>query len=152
MAPTAVTSIAPLDALRSYEAALQDYEALTSPAMVGRAVAAIDNVIRNWKGDNPIESLVDALGVTRGTVYHWRKMKRHISPAQVYRVALAYCAPDMPRTAGELDDMADLLADEAGELFNLFYSDNQRDAVNWLIEHRPANFAWNIVDQAPLVA
>lgn len=143
MATSAPAVVRPLDALRAYEAALPDYDRLASPAMVERVVGSLDNVIRNWKGGNPIESLADALGVTRGTVYHWRKMKRHISPAQVYRVALAYCAPTMPDGPDQLDALAEPLAEQAAELFDRFYSDNQRDAVDWLIEHNPAYFRCN---------
>jgi len=148
MAPTATVN--PLDALQRYENARAAYEPLTTDEMVTRAVGALDIVLRNWR--HTIESFADVMGVTRGTVYHWRNMKRSISPAQVYRACLAFTAPILPGSPDDLDRMAEQLAPDAGELFNLFYSDNQRAAVNWLIEHRPANFAWNNVDHGAMVA
>lgn len=143
MATPATAVARPYDTLRAFETALASYETLTTTDMVSRAAAALDNVIRNWKGDNPIDSLVAAIGVTRGTAYHWRTMKRHVSPTQIYRICLFYCAPTPPADPDELDQLPAEIHDDAGQLFDLFYSENQRDAVNWLIENRPRFFDWS---------
>lgn len=134
------TAIAPYDALTAYENAAAAYDHLTTDTMVARAAAAIDTAIRAHKA--PAETLATAIGVTRGTLYHWRRLKRHISPAQAHRIALAFCAPTMPTDPAELDQLPQHVHDDAATLFNLFYSDDQRDAVNWLTAHRPTDYTW----------
>jgi predicted transcriptional regulator len=138
MAPPVAT---PLDALQRYENALTAYETLTTDEMVTRAVAALDTVLRNWR--HTIDSFADAMGVTRGTIYHWRNLKRSISPAQVYRACLVFCSPITPATPHDLDTWAPDLAEPAGQLFNLFYDPDQRAAIDWLTRHRPAQFEWS---------
>jgi transcriptional regulator with XRE-family HTH domain len=137
MAPP-VATVTPLDALHSYENARTAYEQLTTDEMVARAVGSLDTVLRNWR--HTIDAFADAMGVTRGTIYHWRNLKRSISPAQVYRACQVFCAPVIPC---DLDEWADQLAEPAGQLFNLFYSPDQRAAVAWLFEHRPTQFEWS---------
>lgn len=136
----ATATVTPLDALRRYETALTDYEALTTDEMIARAVGALDTVLRNWR--HTIDAFADAMGVTRGTIYHWRNLKRAIPPAQVHRACQVFCAPVTPANPHELEQWADQVAGPAGELFNLFYSPDQQAAVTWLFEHYPTHFEW----------
>lgn len=117
-----------------------------------RAAKSLDAILRDRGHGSGVE-LQAALSVSRSSLHDWRRGKVLISPITVYRIAVIYSCPEIPSSPEQVDDViaAGELA-EADELFRLFYSDNHRDAVTWLIEHRPQNFAWNIVDQAPLVA
>jgi len=117
---------------------------LQSPAMARRASAALRLILRN-RGHGSIVELMAALGASRSTVDNWRSGTRYPpSPHQVWRIATAYaadpdgiCDPDQVTPSLEVRD-------EIGHLFDLFYSDNPKAAVEWLEEHRP----WTTADTA----
>lgn len=142
------TAISPADA---YEVVAR----LTAPDMRARSAHGLDNILKERR-HGAIGELAKALGVSRSTIVNWRSGDWPPNPDQVRLVCIAYvAAPDGAKVAAVDPATVDLDSDrqaEVSELFNRFYSDNHRDAVTWLIEHRPENFAWNIVDQTPLVA
>lgn len=135
---------------------------LRSRRMQVRAAKSLDHILKERRHGS-VGELVKALGVSRTTVGNWRAGDPWPpSPEQVQAICIAYAAaPDNGRD-GAIDpntverdsdgNLAPELQADVDELFNRFYSDNERDAAAWLIEHKPQNFAWNIVDQAPLVA
>jgi len=125
---------------------------LSSELNARRAIKAIDACLRERGHGGGVE-LQNALGISRSSFTDWRNGKVKISPATVYRVAVIYTQPEIPTSPDQVDAAiaAGSLTD-ADHLFHLFYSDNHRDAVTWLIEHRPGCFAWNNVDHGAMVA
>ena len=130
------TAISPADA---YEIVAR----LTAPDMRARSAHGLDNILKERR-HGAIGELAKALGVSRSTIVNWRSGDWPPNPDQIRLVCIAYvAAPDGAKVAAgdpATVEMTPELRAEADDLFNRFYSDNQRDAVDWLIEHNPAYF------------
>lgn len=138
---TTTTTMRPSDAYKA-EARLR------SPEAQARAAAALRAVLKE-RGHGSIEELRQAIDVSRTTIRNWRPGGQWLpNPEQVRQVATAYAVaaaspepmPVAPIAGLELGDTEQELVDE---LFDLFYSDNDRDAATWLIVHNPAYFRCN---------
>lgn len=128
------------------------YTELSTEVNARRAAHALDLVMR-VRGHGAGVELQAAMNLSRSSLHDYRKGKVLMSPETVYRLAVIYASEPIPSSPSEVDAIiaaGDLSA--ADDLFPRFYSDDHRDAVTWLSEHRSRYFAWNIVDQAPLVA
>lgn len=105
--------------------------------------------ILNERGHGAREELRQALQVSRSTIKNWLPGgETSLTPEQVRSLAAAYAASlDEPVT--QWDRLRSTLESDPGamgridELFNRFYSDNERDAVTWLIDNKPSYFRCN---------
>lgn len=126
---------------------------LSTPEMSRRASATLD-VLARERGHGAVEELRRPLHTSRATFYDHRKGKSQLDPATVYKVAVIYTQDEYPSTPAELEavmaDEANLV--KANELFWLFYSDNHREALAWLIANEPEHFACNATGPYPMVA
>lgn len=126
---------------------------LRTPEARARAAAALHAVLKE-RGHGSVVQLKRAIEVSATTIGNWRPGGEFPpNPDQVRQIATAYAA-DLDRAVTPVADLE--LSEEqeqrVDELFNLFYSDNHRDAATWLIEHKPAHFGWNAADHSTMVA
>jgi len=134
MAPPVSTDVRPSTA----------YIALTELTSVGagRAAAALDVILKN-RGHRATEELRSALGVSRQTIHNWRSGGVGLTPAQVWRIAEVYACPDFPASPEDVERQRPTIAADTAALFDLFYADNHRDALGWLLDFRSTHFPWN---------
>jgi len=108
-----------------------------------RASAALDHLLRH-SGYGAVESLSRGTGFARQTLKNYRSPGRAaFHPSSIWRIAAYYCADPIPQTSAELDEAIERGIPDADQLFDLFYSDKDRDVFTWLYENRSANFRWN---------
>lgn len=122
---------------------------LRTPEAQARAAASLRAVLKE-RGHGSIEELRQAIDVSRTTIRNWRPGGQWLpNPEQIWQVATAYAVgattPDLDSAAAPIAGL-ELTAEQlelVDELFDLFYSDNDRDAATWLIVHNPAYFRCN---------
>lgn len=139
------TTATPLRPSAAYKAEAR----LRTPDAQARAAASLRAVLKE-RGHGSIEELRQALAVSRTTIRNWRPGGEWLpNPDIVRQIATAYAVavtlPDLDTaaapTAGRV--LTSEQAELADELFDLFYSDNERAAATWLIVHNPAYFRCN---------
>lgn len=118
-----------------------------------RAASALHSILKE-RGHGSVAELCRAIEVSTTTISNWRPAGTfHPNPDQVRQIATAYAAKlDVPAAAVAGVELSVAEEERVDDLFDLFYSDNQRDAVTWLIEHKPAYFGWNATDTTTMVA
>lgn len=138
--PAAIATQRPADAWRAHVAA----EAELADACPRELAAASLDWILKRRSHGSVEELLAPLGVSRGTIRNWRRNSVDFSVGVVWAIAHVYAADRLPKTP---DELATLMCGgpnaEASDLFNLFYSANDREAFEWIHSNRPANFRWN---------
>lgn len=134
-----VTTTDPAAAIADWRSAAHALEHACPP---DRAARSLDYLL-NRLGSGAVRALSTTIGRERQTIRHWRQGNHPISAEMVWRIAAAYVADPMPGNARQLDELLSLperarAAALPGhvELFNQFYSPDEKDAAIWLLQHR----------------